>query len=67
MRGTLNNLIRDRIKTLADYRAMRSERSAVRNNLSQNVQKSAFNNYEDTNKVDYDEIEERLFELMLNG
>ncbi len=34
---------------------------------NQNTQKSKFNNYEDTNKIDYDELEEKLLDMMLDN
>lgn len=32
-----------------------------------NVQKSKFNNYNDTNKTDYDALEEKLLDMMLDN
>lgn len=67
MRAVLNNLLGEGIRTLSAYKAKRAERSTVKQSTAPNVQKSRFNNYEDTNKIDYAALERKLLDDMVSG
>lgn len=56
------------IKTLEEYQNSEKEfREYNKRNESPNVQKSKFNNYEDTNKIDYAALDRKLLDQMLEG
>lgn len=65
MRGTVNHLLGEGVRSLKAYRTKQAERSAMKKNTS-NSQRSKFNNYEDTNKTDYEKLEAELLEQMLS-
>ncbi|MCI5892253.1 MAG: DUF4373 domain-containing protein [Clostridiales bacterium] len=67
MRAVLNNLLGEGIRTMSAYKAKRAERSTVKQSTAPNVQKSKFNNYEDTNKIDYAALERKLLDDMVSG
>lgn len=65
MRGTVNHLLGEGVRSLKAYRTKQAGRSAMKKNTS-NSQRSKFNNYEDTNKTDYEKLEAELLEQMLS-
>ena len=65
MRGTVNHLLGEGISSLKAYKTKQAGRSAMKKNTS-NSQRSKFNNYEDTNKTDYEKLEAELLEQMLS-
>ncbi len=54
------------IKTLEGYKNSEKE-FRKRSGRDKSTQRSAFNNYEDTNKIDYDELEKQILDNSLNG
>lgn len=65
MRGTVNHLLGEGVRSLKAYKTKQAGRSAMKKNTS-NSQRSKFNNYEDTNKTDYEKLEAELLEQMLS-
>lgn len=65
MRGTVNHLLGEGISSLKAYKTKQAERSAMKKNTA-NSQRSKFNNYDDTNKTDYEKLEAELLEQMLS-
>ena len=68
MRGTLNNLLCEGVKSLAAFKKQRAQHQARMNGKQGKGRRSKFNNYVDTDsqKSDYAELEEMLLEKMLN-
>lgn len=65
MRGTVNHLLGEGVRSLKAYKTKQAGRSAMKKNTS-NSQRSKFNNYDDTNKTDYEKLEAELLEQMLS-
>lgn len=64
MRGTLEGLLAEGIKTVEAWKRQQAEYRQQRQNGGMQVRKNKFNNYEATNKTDYDAIEARLTEKL---
>lgn len=65
MRGTLEGLLAEGVKTVEAWKRQQAEYKQRNQNGSVKAQKSKFNNYEDTNKIDYAALEEKLLDMML--
>lgn len=68
VQGAIEGNLRDGVKTLAAYSRRRAERAQNQRAAKPNgVQKSKFNNYDDTNKAAYAGLEDKLLDRMLEG
>lgn len=66
IRGALNNLTAEGVKTKAEYEKRRAARSKNKAAGPQ-TRRSKFYNYIDTDPVDYAAIEEKIFEMQMKG
>lgn len=67
MRGTLDGLLAEGIKTVDAWKRQQSEYKQRKQNGTAQVKKSKFNNYKETNKTDYTALEDKLLDMMLEG
>lgn len=67
MRATLEGLSAEGIRTVDAWKRQQAEYKQRKQNGTAQVQKSKFANYEDTNKIDYAALENKLLEKMLEG
>lgn len=65
--GCISGCLRDGIKTAAEYEQSQARRAArkAKNGVGNNIKTGGFNNYTDTNKIDYAALEEKILEQML--
>lgn len=64
MRGTLENLSAEGIKTVDEWKQQRMKFKQRRRGGAK-TQKSKFNNFENSEETDYDELEDKLFDMFM--